>query len=584
MAFTKLNLHPKILQAIEVCGYNQPTPIQSKAIPCILEGKDIVASAQTGTGKTAAYVLPGLQLLLTKKSTGKPRILILAPTRELASQITKVIGKYGKFAKVNIVSIVGGMPYHKQLRELSRPTDIIIATPGRLMDHMENRRLDLSHIEMLVIDEADRMLDMGFIDDIKTIVKVTPASRQTLLFSATADDKLMSIMQNLLKHPTKINISQEKVDTDLIKQKIHMVSDPSHKSRLLEQLLSTENMFKAIIFSATKRNAAKLALRLRECGYAASPMHGDLKQSARNRTLSQFRTGEVQFLVATDVAARGIDVIDISHVINYDLPKFSEDYVHRIGRTGRAGKTGVAISISLHSEIHQLKKIERYIGNKLQLVQMTQHGEQEWQGSISENEQDTNKRRRRPKRGHHTTPKPTRAKKFGGDYHKSTPKSPYAKRSEDGRPQHSTPKAPHAKRFGGDYNKSTPKSPYAKRSEDGRPHHTTSKPTRAKKFGGDYNKSTPKSPYAKRSEDGRPQHSAPKAPHAKRFGGDYNKSTPKSPYAKRSEDGRPQHSAPKAPHAKRFGGDHNKSTPKSPHAKKSGGSHHRYQKRSEPTR
>ncbi|MBU0743924.1 MAG: DEAD/DEAH box helicase, partial [Gammaproteobacteria bacterium] len=303
MKFTELNLHPKILQAIEACGYTEPTPVQAKAIPNILEGKDIIASAQTGTGKTASYVLPALQLLLTKKTTGKPRILILAPTRELAGQITKVIAKYGKFSKVNIASFVGGMPYHKQLREMSRPLDIIIATPGRLMDHMENKRLDLSHIEMLIIDEADRMLDMGFIDDIKTIVAVTPKSRQTLLLSATADDKLISIMKNLLKNPVRINISQEKVDTNLIKQKIYVVSDPGHKKQILEQLLDQENIFKAVIFSATKRNAAKLALQLKEDGYAAAPMHGDLKQSARNRTLDQFRAGKIQFLVATDVAA-----------------------------------------------------------------------------------------------------------------------------------------------------------------------------------------------------------------------------------------------------------------------------------------
>jgi superfamily II DNA/RNA helicase len=365
MAFTQLQLHQKILQAITACGYTKPTPVQIQSIPSILSGKDIVASAQTGTGKTAAYVLPCLQLLSAKQSSGKPRVLILAPTRELAGQITKVIGKYGKFLKVSSASFVGGVSYDRQLKELSRPLDIIIATPGRLMDHMENKRLDLSRIEMLIIDEADRMLDMGFINAIKKIVRATPKSRQTLLFSATADDKLMSIMKDLLKNPVRINISQEKVDPKLIKQEIYMTNDGRHKRQLLEQLLTKENIFKAIIFSATKRNASKLALQLRDNGYAASAMHGDLKQNARNRTLAQFREGEIQFLVATDVAARGIDVTDISHVINYDLPRFHEDYVHRIGRTGRAGKTGTAISIALHSETKQLQSIERYIGKKL---------------------------------------------------------------------------------------------------------------------------------------------------------------------------------------------------------------------------
>lgn len=367
MTFAKLNLHPKILQAIEVCGYNKPTPIQSQSIPNILAGKDIVATAQTGTGKTAAYILPSLQLLATSKSKkpGKPRILILSPTRELASQITKVVSKYGKFTKVNIASFVGGVSYHKQLKELSRPIDIIIATPGRLMDHMENKRLDLSHIEMLIIDEADRMLDMGFINSIKTIVQTTPKNRQTLLFSATIDDKLVSLTKNLLKNPVRINISQEKTDTTLIQQKVHVVADQNRKKQILEQLLNDQNIFKAIIFSATKRNAAKLALQLRDRGYSASAMHGDLKQSARNRTLDQFRVGDIQFLIATDVASRGIDVTDISHVINYDMPRASEDYVHRIGRTGRAGKTGIAISIALQSEMRQLQNIERYLGKKL---------------------------------------------------------------------------------------------------------------------------------------------------------------------------------------------------------------------------
>lgn len=365
MTFMKLQLQDKILQAIDACNYNKPTPIQIQAIPHILNGKDIIASAQTGTGKTAAYVLPCLQLLSTKKSNNKPRILILAPTRELASQITKVIGIYGKFLKINIASFVGGVSYDRQLKELSRPIDIIIATPGRLIDHMKNKRLDLSHIEILILDEADRMLDMGFISSIKSIVRNIPKNRQTLLFSATANDNLMSTMSNLLKKPIKINISQDKIDSTLIKQEIYIATDNGHKKRLLTQTLNQQNIFKAIIFSATKRNATKLASQLHDNGYAAVPMHGDLKQNKRNKTLAQFRTGIIQFLVATDVAARGIDVVDISHVINYDLPRRHEDYVHRIGRTGRAGKTGTAISIVLHSEMKQLQNIERYIGKKI---------------------------------------------------------------------------------------------------------------------------------------------------------------------------------------------------------------------------
>ena len=365
MTFTDLQLHPKILQAIADCGYNKPTQIQARAIPAILNGEDVLGSAQTGTGKTAAYILPALQLLAKKKSSGKPRILILSPTRELSIQITKVIGKYAKFLQVNVVNIVGGIPYGKQIKNLSRANDIIIATPGRLLDHMNRKRPDLSGIEMLVLDEADRMLDMGFIQPIKKIALATPQTRQTILFSATAEDRLVSIIKNLLKKPVRINISPEKTNTKLIKQELYFMNDNNHKKSFLQKLLNNNEIEKAIIFSATKRNAKKLTTQLCFNGHKAGAIHGDLKQNARNRTLDNFRRGEIKYLVATDVASRGIDVIDISHVINYDLPRFSEDYVHRIGRTGRAGKTGTAISMALHSERQYLRSIEKYIGQKI---------------------------------------------------------------------------------------------------------------------------------------------------------------------------------------------------------------------------
>lgn len=369
MSFAQLNLCPNISKAITACGYSQPTPVQTKSIPSILEGKDVVVSAQTGTGKTAAFVLPALHKLSTQKLSKKTSTLILTPTRELASQITKAATTYGKFLKLKIVSLVGGMPYHHQIRDLARGADIIVATPGRLLDHIESKRVDLSGIEMLILDEADRMLDMGFIEDVEAIAKLTPANRQTLLFSATVDNKLTNIVRHLLKNPVRINLSSEKIASPQIRQELYKANNAQHKSRLLKHFLNDENIFKAIIFSATKLNADKLAYELRGAGFAAAALHGDLKQNVRNRTIDQLRRGQIQFLVATDVAARGIDISDITHVINYDLPKFCEDYVHRIGRTGRAGREGVAISFVLPTDLRHVQRIERYIGQRLKFVQ-----------------------------------------------------------------------------------------------------------------------------------------------------------------------------------------------------------------------
>lgn len=374
MSFAQLNLDPKIFKALDRCGYTQPTPIQARCIPDILSGKDMVASAQTGTGKTAAFVLPSLHRLSTQKLTlsktsfqskAKPRILILTPTRELASQITEAASTYGKFLQFKIISLVGGVSYYQQIRNLSKPVDIIVATPGRLLDHMRSHRVDLSNIEILIFDEADRMLDMGFIDDVKTITKTTPNNRQTLLFSATVDNKLDRVIKEILKNPIRIDLSEQKMAPSKIKQELYLTDNEQHKSRLLHHFMSDKNVFKAIIFTATKINADKLARYLREKNYSAAALHGDLKQNVRNRTLDQLRQGKIQFLVATDVAARGIDINDITHVFNYDLPKFSEDYVHRIGRTGRAGKEGIAISFALPSETRLIRQIERYISQTL---------------------------------------------------------------------------------------------------------------------------------------------------------------------------------------------------------------------------
>jgi len=406
MHFKQLDLHANILKAIDACGYKTPTPVQLAAIPVIISGKDVVVSAPTGTGKTAAYVLPALQRIASKPSSGKARVLILAPTRELATQITQVIGKYSRFMSVSVVSLIGGMAYDKQKKKLSGKVEIIVATPGRLIDYMENHKLDLSKIELLVIDEADRMLDMGFIKDIKKIVTATSKVRQTLLLSATATDNLMSILQQLLKNPVRIDLPQEETTKPLIEQELYMANDNRHKKALLFHMLSNNNIFKAIIFSATKRNAKNLAEELGESDFSTAALHGDLNQGARNRTLAKFREGKVQFLIATDVAARGIDVLDITHIINYDLPKFAEDYVHRIGRTGRAGKTGFAISLAVPADYKAIRDIERFTGKKLPLKTIAGMEPEE-----------------KPQYEHANRPKPSRRKSGGAAQHKGPHRS-----------------------------------------------------------------------------------------------------------------------------------------------------------------
>lgn len=366
--FSDFNLDPRIYKAISSCGYKQPTPIQAKSIPLLLNGDDLIGSSQTGTGKTATFLLPALQRLSNSRASSKARVLILTPTRELAAQITRATRAYGKFLKLNIVDIVGGVPYPQQIKMLSQKVDIIIATPGRLLDHMKSRRLDLSEIEMFILDEADRMLDMGFIDDVKLIAKSTPRKRQTVLFSATFDNSLQNEVKYLLNQPKQVDVALQKTDTNLITQHLYIADSIKHKKLLLEHLIKSENIYKAIIFTATKRGAESLASELKEKGYSSYPLHGDLKQNLRNKTITRLRKGEIQFVIATDVIARGIDITDISHVINFDLPKFSEDYVHRIGRTGRAGRTGIAISFALPDDYDYLQKIERFTAQKLQTM------------------------------------------------------------------------------------------------------------------------------------------------------------------------------------------------------------------------
>ena len=368
MSFESLNLHPTILRAIEEAGYTTPTPIQAQAIPEVIAGRDLMASAQTGTGKTAAYTLPALNLLATpheSKSRG-PRILVLVPTRELAAQVNESARKYGKYIRARTVSIVGGMPYPLQNKLLSQPLDILVATPGRFIDHLERGRIDVSRLQMLVLDEADRMLDMGFMPDVERICEALPIERQTLLFSATLDGNIGRIARDILRNPKTIEIAQQKEKHANIEQRLHFVDDMTHKNKLLEHLLIAPEVNQTIIFTSTKRHADVLAEDLYAAGHKTAALHGDMTQGARNRTLTKLRHGDVKVLVATDVAARGIDVAGISHVINYDLPKFAEDYVHRIGRTGRAGATGIAISFASNMDRHILRKIEQFTGQRME--------------------------------------------------------------------------------------------------------------------------------------------------------------------------------------------------------------------------
>ena len=369
MSFSKLELIEPILKAIKLCGYAAPTPIQEQAIPKALAGQDLIATAQTGTGKTAAFVLPALQRLsVPSKATGRskgPRVLVLTPTRELANQVTDAVKTYGRFMRIRSGVILGGMPYFEQQRLLSQPVDLVVATPGRLIDHMERGRIDFSRLELLILDEADRMLDMGFSDAVDTIAAATPADRQTLMFTATMDNAMAKLAQRLLKDPVRVEIAGKKTTLEAIEQRLHAADDMQHKNRLLNHLISDSGMTRALIFSGTKRNADQLARELTAQGHSAAALHGDMNQNARNRTIMNMRRGKIRLLVATDVAARGLDVTGITHVINYDLPKNAEDYVHRIGRTGRAGASGIAISFASSREVDFLHQIERYIGQTI---------------------------------------------------------------------------------------------------------------------------------------------------------------------------------------------------------------------------
>ena len=367
MSFQELNLAAPILRAIENCGYTEPTPIQARAIPEILAGRDVLATAQTGTGKTAAFMLPALQRLseLKRGPKGAPRVLVVTPTRELAAQVTEATRTYGRFLNLRSAVLLGGTPYGPQFRELGAPIDFVVGTPGRLIDHLTRKSLDLSRLEVLILDEADRMLDMGFKEDLEKIVAAAPKGRQTLLFTATLDRTMADLAGRMLNNPVRIDIAGKKMTLDQIEQRLHVADNLEHKKLLLKHLAADVAVTRAIVFSATKRDADALARDLTLQGHRAAALHGDMNQGARNRTVRDLRNGKVRLLVATDVAARGLDINGISHVINFDLPMAAEDYIHRIGRTGRAGASGIAISFASSSDFDRLARIERLIAQSL---------------------------------------------------------------------------------------------------------------------------------------------------------------------------------------------------------------------------
>ncbi|AZW16526.1 DEAD/DEAH box helicase [Bordetella hinzii] len=368
MSFEDLGLSPSILSALQTAGFTEPTPVQAAAIPRALAGADLMVSSQTGSGKTAAFMLPALNRvagLSPNKGVGV-QILVLTPTRELALQVADATATYGaNLPGLRATTVVGGVPYGAQLKALSRRVDVLVATPGRLIDHLKAGRVKLSTVHTLVLDEADRMLDMGFIEDIETIIERLPESRQTLLFSATLDGSVARLAEKMMREPERIEIAGHRDKHANITQSLLYADDASHKMRLLDHLLRDTRLDQAIVFTATKRGADDLADRLAEQGFAAAALHGDMNQRQRTRTLTQLQRGQVRVLVATDVAARGIDVQGISHAVNFDLPLQAEDYVHRIGRTGRAGRDGLAYTLAVHSERHKVRRIEHYIGQTI---------------------------------------------------------------------------------------------------------------------------------------------------------------------------------------------------------------------------
>ncbi len=365
MSFDTLGLSAELLRAVREQGYTRPTPIQREAIPPILAGRDILAGAQTGTGKTAGFTLPMLQRLHTRPPVGRGRrairALVLTPTRELAAQVAASVGTYGRHLPLRATVVFGGVKINPQIEQLRRGVDILVATPGRLLDHVSQGTLDLSAVEMLVLDEADRMLDMGFIRDIRRILALLPEERQNLLFSATYSAEIRELADGLLRSPARIEVARRNTPAERVVQLVHPV-DRARKRELLSYLIGSGDWRQVLVFTRTKHAANRLAEQLGRDGISAAAIHGNKSQGARTRALSDFKAGQVRVLVATDIAARGLDIDQLPHVVNFELPNVSEDYVHRIGRTGRAGREGEARSLVCVDEHKLLQGIERLLG------------------------------------------------------------------------------------------------------------------------------------------------------------------------------------------------------------------------------
>jgi ATP-dependent RNA helicase RhlE len=365
--FKNFALRPALLQAVEELGYTEPTPIQSRAIPLVLEGRDVLAAAQTGTGKTAAFGLPLLERLMVHPAPSgqrAPRALVLVPTRELAAQVSESCRAFARHLPLRGALIFGGVSHKPQIQALSAGVDLIIATPGRLLDHLQARVVDLSRIEMLVLDEADRMLDMGFIRPIRRIIAALPRQRQNLLFSATFSEEIRTLAGSLLNDPVTIDVSPRNAPPELVDHRVYHV-DASGKQPLLTRLITEGDVRQSLVFTRTKHGANRLAERLQRDGFACAAIHGNKSQGARTRALEDFKQGRIRVLVATDIAARGLDITELPHVVNYELPHVPEDYVHRIGRTGRAGLSGAAISLVSRDEQDRLRAIERLLGRRI---------------------------------------------------------------------------------------------------------------------------------------------------------------------------------------------------------------------------